>query len=91
MADVIVTLKVMPTSPDADLAAIEEGTKKVVVEFGADVARVEQEPVAFGLKAVKVTFIMSEDLGSPDPVEEKVAALELVESAQVVDVRRTLG
>ncbi|MCB9362309.1 elongation factor 1-beta [Candidatus Woesearchaeota archaeon] len=91
MADVVVTLKIMPESPEIDLSGIEDGVKKMVEEFGGEVGKTEQEPIAFGLKALKVMFVMSEDLGSTESLEENVAGLEGVNSVEVTDVRRTIG
>jgi translation elongation factor aEF-1 beta len=91
MATVFVTIKIMPDSTDADLKLIEEKAKEKIVEFGGDVATVEIEPIAFGLNAIMISFLMKEDKGSPDPLEESISELKGVASATVVDVRRTVG
>lgn len=91
MAQVIITLKIMPTSPEVDLKAIEEKTRELVKEFGAEVGKVEEEPVAFGLKALKIIFVSDESKGSTDALEEKISQLEDVKSVEVVDVRRAIG
>ncbi|MBI2147215.1 elongation factor 1-beta [Candidatus Woesearchaeota archaeon] len=91
MAQVIVTLKVMPESPETDLAAIEQQAKHLISEFGGEVGRVDIEPIAFGLKAVKLLFIMDEDKGSTEALEEEVAKVAGVNSVDVTDVRRTIG
>ncbi len=91
MAQVVITLKIMPEAPDTDLGMIEEEASKLVSEFGGKVARAEHEPVAFGIKAVKLIFSMDEDIGSTEELENSISSLEGVMSAEVVDVRRTLG
>lgn len=92
MANAIATIKIMPESPEVDLGAIEAEAKKLIADFaGEGETRTEIEPIAFGLKAVKITFVMDEQLGSPDTVSEKIATLEGVNSAEVVDVRRAVG
>ena len=92
MANAIVTLKIMPESPETNLTELEEKTKKAIAEFaGEGETKTEIEPVAFGLKAVKITFVMDEALGSPDPLAEKVEGFDDVNSAEIVDVRRALG
>lgn len=91
MAKVYVTLKVMPESADANLRVIEEKAKEKIREFGGDVARVEVEPIAFGLSAVVISFFMDENKGSPDPLEETVSQLDGVMSASVTGVRRAIG
>ena len=91
MAQVVITLKVMPVSPEADLAKIEEVAKKLISEHGAEVGKVEIEPVAFGLKAVNLIFVMDESKGSTDELEEKVQAIDQVQSVEVTDVGRAVG
>ena len=93
MADAIITLKIMPESPEVDLEALEIKVKERIREFTKDDGemKVEIEPVAFGLKALKIIFVMDESLGSPDPMAEDVENFEEVASAEIVDVRRALG
>jgi len=92
MANAIVTVKVMPDSPETDLGALETKIKAVIADFaGEGETKTEIEPVAFGLKAIKIIFVMDEAQGSPDPVAEKVESFDDVNSAEIVDVRRALG
>lgn len=91
MGDVIVTLQVMPSSPDADLKLIEDGAKKVISDFGGRVGKVEIEPIAFGLKAVKLFFLLDENKGGTDSLEADILKVSEVESVTVVGVTRALG
>lgn len=93
MAKAIVTIKIMPESPDVDLDAISKLAEEKINSFAGESAekRFEQEPVAFGLKALKITFVMDEDIGSTDPVEQEIATIAGVNSVDVVDVRRAIG
>ncbi len=82
----------MPTSPDTDLGKIEEESKKLIIDFaGEGEIKAEQEPVAFGLKALKLLFVSDEAKGSTEELENKIKALEGVNSVEVVDVRRAIG
>lgn len=91
MASVIVTLKIMPCEPGVDLAEIENKAKELISRFGGDVGKVEIEPIAFGLKALRLIFIMDEAIGSTEKLEEQIASLDSVESVSVVDIRRAIG
>jgi elongation factor 1-beta len=92
MAKAVVTITIMPDSPEVDLEKVKEEVAKVVREFaGEGDTKTEIEPVAFGLKALKYLFVMDEDLGSPDVVAEKLVGLEGIQSAEVTDVRRAVG
>ncbi|MFH2020901.1 MAG: elongation factor 1-beta [archaeon] len=92
MADVVVTLNIMPESPDIDLKKIEVASLAEIKSFtGFDNYKVSIEPLAFGLKAVKIMFVMAEDKGATDPLEESIGKIEGVNSVEVTDVRRTIG
>ncbi len=91
MAQVVITIKVMPESPDVDLDVVLEECKKLVVSFGTEVGKTEIEPIAFGLKALKIIFVSDEAKGGTDDLEKDITAIEGVQSAETVDVRRALG
>lgn len=92
MTNAIVTLKIMPESPESDLDSIRDESLKFIEDFaGKGDTKVEQEPIAFGLKALKIIFIMDESIGSTDALEEKIAKLDHVNSVDVIDVRRAVG
>ncbi len=92
MAQVVATLKIMPESPEIDLNAIEAKAKEKIAEFsGNNETRSEQEPIAFGLKALKITFVMEESKGSPDSLEADIRSIEGVNSVETIDVRRAIG
>ena len=93
MAEVIITIKIMPENPDVSLEELETKVKDQIREFTKDEGemKTEVEPVAFGLKALKIIFVMDESLGSPDPLAESIEGFEDVISAEITDVRRALG
>lgn len=95
MATAVVTVKIMPESPEIDLDKVTEKVQQVIREFTerddpAD-QKVEIEPIAFGLKAIKIIFAMDEAKGSPDAIEDKITAIEGVQGFEVTDVRRAIG
>ncbi len=92
MANIVVTLKVMPESPSINLVELYSKIEPIIKDFsGEEQFRKEEEPVAFGLKALKITFVMDENKGSTEDMEKKISALEDVNSVDVVDVRRAVG
>lgn len=93
MVKVIVTLKIMPESPDVDLDKIKDDAGNIITEAEGIVNKehIKEEPVGFGLKAVIMSFAIDESKGSPDPIAEKIAELEDVKSAEVTMVSRALG
>jgi len=92
MAKVIVTLKIMPQSPEVDLGEIEKKAKQKIIDFAGETeTKTEIVPIAFGLKALNLMFVMDEEKGSTDFLETQVKDLDNVNSAEVTDVRRAIG
>jgi elongation factor 1-beta len=93
MAMAVITLKIMPESPDVDLQAVQDASvQKIDVFVGAEgEKRYEIEPIAFGLKALKITFVMDEKIGGTEELEAQIGTIEGVNSVEVVDVRRAIG
>jgi elongation factor 1-beta len=81
----------MPESPDIDLSKIEKKAVKRIKEFGGDVGKVEMEPIAFGLKALILMFVMEESIGSTEALEEDIQKIAGIQSVEVTDVRRAIG
>ena len=82
----------MPQSPEIDLSELETKAKKEIVDFcNSEEFRVEIQPIAFGLKALMILFVMEENIGSTERLEQKVSQIEGVESVEVTDVRRAVG
>tara|TARA_Y100000310_G_scaffold324657_1_gene386833 strand:- start:3907 stop:4185 length:279 start_codon:yes stop_codon:yes gene_type:complete len=92
MTQVVITFKIMPTSPEVDLDEIEAKAKEEIKAFcDTEQFKTEIEPVAFGLKAINLLFAMDEAKGSTDELENKIKEIEGVNSVEVVDVRRAVG
>lgn len=91
MAQVVITLKIMPDSPQVNLEEIKSNVKPLIAEFGGEVGKEEIVPVAFGLKSLNLFFVMDESLGSTESLEDKIKEVEGVQSVEVIDVRRAIG
>jgi elongation factor 1-beta len=91
MATVVVTLTIMPDSPDINLEELREKATKEISAFGGEVGKVVIEPVAFGLNALKLFFVMDEKKGSTDSLEGNIAKIPGIASVNVTDVRRAIG
>ena len=92
MASVVVTIKIMPDGVDTNLKAIEDSAHVIIRQYGVQSdTKVEIEPIAFGLKALKLVFLMDEAKGSTEELEKSLAQVHGVMSAETIDVRRALG
>ena len=92
MARVVVTLRIMPQNTSIDLSKVEAEAKKEIVDFcNSNEFKTHIEPIAFGLKALNIIFVMEESIGSTEKLEERIKYLHGVESVEVIDVRRAIG
>ncbi len=91
MASVVITFKIMPDSPETDLGKILTEATRLVAEFGGEVGRHSEEPIGFGLKALKLIFVMDEKIGTTDDLEAQIKEIEGVTGCDCVDVRRSIG
>jgi elongation factor 1-beta len=93
MPKVIITARVMPVSPDVNLDELQTKVLAVISEYAGSESdkRVSINPVAFGLKAIDIIFILDDKNGIPDEMETKVCAIEGANSFQITDVRRAIG
>lgn len=85
MGDVAVTLKVMPDGKEIDLDKIGDEIKLL-----HDPRSIEEEEVAFGLKALKVMIVIPEDTGGSDELQESIQEIEGVKNVEVTDQRKLL-
>ncbi|MBI2647370.1 elongation factor 1-beta [Candidatus Woesearchaeota archaeon] len=92
MAQVVVTLRIMPNNPNTELSKIETKVKKEIIDFcDSKEFKINIEPIAFGLEALNIMFVMDENKGSTEKLESKLSQINGVESVEVIDVRRAVG
>ena len=92
MANVVVTLRIMPQNPGIDFSKVESEAKKEIVDFcDSKEFKATIEPIAFGLKALNIFFVMDEKKGSTEELEKTINQIDGVESVEVTDVRRAIG
>lgn len=78
MGKISCVYKVMPEDAETDLDEIKEDIKELI-----DVEDIGEEEVAFGLKAIKVSTITTDEEGGTDAVEEKLEDLEGIQSIEL--------
>lgn len=86
MGNVIAILRVMPESIDIDLKQLSINLKKQV----PSIQDIKEEPIAFGLKALKVAAIISDKEGGTEPLEKSIGAVKGVASAETIDLNRMI-
>lgn len=92
MTDVIVTIKIMPSSPDVKLMDMQNKIKDIIEKkYDGKTGAFREVPIAFGLKSMVFSFAVDEKKGGTEPIEEDIKKLEGVENVEVTGVTRGLG
>lgn len=78
MGKISCVYKLMPEDDETDLEEIKEEVRNRI-----DVEDIGEENVAFGLKAVKVSTITTDEEGGTDAVEEKLEGMAGVQSIEL--------
>ncbi|MEK6900459.1 MAG: elongation factor 1-beta [Nanoarchaeota archaeon] len=92
MAKAIVTFKIMPESPEVDLAVIKDKALKIAKEAGSiGEMQTKIEPIAFGLKAVLILGMYDVEGSDFDGIAQKMSEIEGVQNAEVAKMDLALG
>jgi elongation factor 1-beta len=79
-------------SPEVDLEEIGSRSRDLINSFaGEGEMKSEMQPIAFGLKALVIMFVMDEAKGSTEFLETQIGGIDGVNSVEVTDVRRAIG
>lgn len=81
MGQVAITLKVMPESPEVDIGRLKEEIRNSV-----DVKEIKEEPIGFGLVALKVLIVLQDSTGGTDMIEKSISEISGVASVDTEDV-----
>jgi elongation factor 1-beta len=81
MGDVALFIQVMPESPDVDREAI----KAMIKEKIPSLQEIREEPIGFGLVALKVVVVVPDSGGESDAVETALREIPGVERAEIVE------
>lgn len=79
MGNVAVTFKVMPEGPEVDMEKLKQEISKVVKIQDSRI-----EPIAFGLKALRI-LIITQDKGTED-IEKKIKSIKGISGIETESV-----
>jgi elongation factor 1-beta len=82
MGSVAVIARVMPESPDVDLEKLKAALKKKL----PGINDIREEPIGFGLKALKLAAVVNDAGGETDAIEQSLSEVAGVERAEIVEV-----
>lgn len=90
MSIAAVKIKILPSSPEVDLEKLKDKIKSMIEKKGGKNCQFEEEPIAFGLKALIALFAWPEN-AELEPLENSLKEIEDTSSIQTIDIRRALG
>lgn len=83
MGNVIVLYRILPDSPE-NFEKVKKGLQNLKPD------KMEEDPIAFGLKAIKVTKVLPETPGVDEEFEKELQAIPHVQSVEILSVTRGL-
>ncbi len=88
MGKIVIAYKIFPSEAEIDLEMLKEKIKKQLSDI-ASVQKFAEEPIAFGLSALVVNIVLSEDKeGILDETEKRLTKLEEISQIQTLGVNR---
>lgn len=79
MGKVAVTLRIMPESISTNIEDIKEQILKM------EAKEIKEEEIAFGLKSIKVLFLMEDKGGVQEKIIKNLESIEGVKEVQILD------
>jgi len=90
MAVTALKIKILPESPDTNLEELGKQVEESLKKSGAvRIDKIEEEEIAFGLKALIVTLAWPESLETEKA--EQACQISGVSSCEIIDYRRAFG
>jgi elongation factor 1-beta len=90
MAGAAVKIKIMPSSPNANLDEIQSKAEEIISKDQGANVKFETQPIAFGLNAIIISFAWDEGKDR-EALEQELSKIENVSSVEIIDFRRAFG
>lgn len=81
-----VVLRILPQSPEANIEKMEREIKEKIFP-----EKIEKEPIAFGLFAIKISKVIEDKEGELERIENEIKSIEDVGRCEVISVTRLLA
>jgi len=87
MGKIVIAYKILPSESSVDLEVLKEKIKKQLADI-ASIQRFAEEPIAFGLSALKVNMVLPEKDGILEETEKRITDIKEVGQIQTLGVTR---
>ena len=85
MGEVAIIYKIMPDGTEVDIADLKSRIEDIVRD-PIRLNKIEERPIAFGLKALEVQVIMDDKQGGAETLEQSLNEITGVQSVEVIHV-----
>jgi len=82
MGSVAIIVRVMPESPEVNINELKSALKKKL----PGIQDIQEEPIGFGLKALKLAAVINDAGGQTDAIEQSLNTVPGVERAEIIEV-----
>jgi translation elongation factor aEF-1 beta len=87
MGKIVIAYKILPSESTVDLEVLKEKIQKQLADI-ASIQRFAEEPIAFGLSALKVNMVLPEKDGILEETEKRITDIKEVGQIQTLGVTR---
>lgn len=85
LGEVAIIYKIMPDGPEVDLENMKQDISNILPE-SARLNKIEEKPVAFGLKSLEVQIILNDREGGSEDIEQSLGTIKNVQSVETIHV-----
>jgi len=83
MGKVAITYRILPENPEVNISSLDTSIREIL---GSKLIKLEEKPIAFGLKAIIVTVILDDASGEGESVESSLNSIAGVGSIETQDI-----
>jgi translation elongation factor aEF-1 beta len=87
MGKIVIAYKILPSESTVDLEVLKEKLRAKLADVAA-IQRFAEEPIAFGLSALKVNMVLPEKDGILEETEKRITDIKEVGQLQTLGVTR---
>jgi elongation factor 1-beta len=87
MARLVARIRILPAEAESNLDRIV-GSMQSAIPQGMELKAHAKEPIAFGLNAIVGDFLLDDEQGQMDRLEESIKSIEGVGEIEVINISR---